>query len=53
MDQENLLIRKSDQEKITDLAKEGKTEIAIKVNAGMKTRQLVWNDLLYKEGEIN
>jgi len=30
---------------------EGKTEMAVKVNAGMKTRQLVMNDLLYKRKE--
>jgi len=32
---------------------EGKTETAVKVNAGMKTRQPVWHDLPYKEGKTN
>jgi len=27
--------------------------MATKVNAGMKTRQPVWNDLLYEEGKTN
>jgi len=39
--------------KITDLVEEGKTEIAVNVNAGMKTRKPFWNDLLCKEGKIN
>jgi len=34
--------------KITDLFEEGRTEMA-----GMKTRQLVWNDLHYMEGKKN
>jgi len=31
--------------KISDLLEEGKTEMVAKVNAGMKTKQPVWNDL--------
>jgi len=27
--------------------------MAAKVNAGMNTQRLVWNDLLYKEGKTN
>jgi len=48
-DQENALIRKNGSKKITDFLEEGKTEMAGKVNAGMKTWQPVWNDLLVHE----
>jgi len=44
-DQENIPIRINWSKKITDLLEEGKIETAVKVNAGMKTRQPVWNDL--------
>jgi len=39
--QEKYLIWKNESRKITDLFKEGKAEMAVKVNAGMKTRQPV------------
>jgi len=47
-DLENIMIRTNGSRKITDLLEEGKNETA---NAGMKTRQPVWNDLLYMEGK--
>jgi len=40
------LIRKNISKKIADHLEEGKTEMAGKVNAGMKTWQPVSNDLL-------
>jgi len=52
-DQEKVLIRKNRSKKTTDHLEEGKTEMAGKVNAGMKTRQAVWNDLLYMKGKAN
>jgi len=39
--------------KITHLMEEGKTEKAVEVNAGMKTLQPIWNDLLYLKGKTN
>jgi len=45
---------KRDQiKKITDLCAESKTEMTGIENAGMKTRQPVWNDLHYMEGKAN
>jgi len=49
MDQENVWIRKNGPNKITDFLEEGKTEIAGKVNVGMKIRLPFWNDLLVHE----